>query len=256
MAAYKGIMSGVTQKKRRNIEGQLNLFEMDEGADLYKDELPRLEEYSLKELLAYEKEVLGVYVSGNPLSEYTAVLNKYVNIASVDFLADNDAPPADNSEIVYGGMISAKTVKYTKTSGKAMAFLTVEDMYGAVEVVVFSKLYENYSSRLAEGAVILVSGRVSIKEEENGKIVANSIKFYDELKPEELWLKISKAHPVKMDLITDILSSHRGRSPVIIYDEARKQRFKAHENYWVDMSEPLIEELQDCLGKTAVKIRG
>jgi DNA polymerase-3 subunit alpha len=193
MTVYKGILDGINGSKKRNIVGQISLFELDEtGFDIYKDELPRIEEYSNRQLLAYEKEVLGVYVSGHPLSEFSDKFEGSVKNFSYHFTQQNETTSKDsmlkdsmlkdfmlkdNEFVSYGGMISSKTVKYTRNGGKAMAFLTVEDMYGSVEVIVFSQLYEKFSSRLSEDAVIIVSGKASVREDEDIKIVANDINF-------------------------------------------------------------------------------
>ena len=255
MTAYKHVLTSVAKGKRQNIEGQLSLFETDGMDSLYTDDLPRLEEYSVKELLAYEKEVLGIYVSGHPLSEYQAVLSNYVNTASVDFLSDNDVPIQDGAYVCYGGLITGKTVKYTKNSGKAMAFLTVEDMYGTVEVIVFSQLYESISNKLKEDSVIIVTGRSSVREDEDAKIVANEIRFFEELDGtpgQILWLKVNEAD---MNRVTGILAAHKGRNPVMIYNERKGKRMRLKEDFWVDLNEPLINELKHYLGKDAVKVK-
>ena len=260
MTAYKDVLSGITQSKRRNIEGQMSLFEMDGGSDgsLYMDDLPRLEEYSIRELLTYEKEVLGIYVSGHPLSEYQDTLRKYVSTSSVDFLSDNDTPIQDGSTVSYGGMITGKTVKYTKNAGKAMAFISVEDMFGAVEVIAFSQIYENLSSKLKEDRVVVVTGRASVREDEDAKIVANEIRFFEDLNSsseQALWLKITNDDTSRINRLTGILAAHKGNSPVIVYNEPKRKRLRLKEDLWVDLNEPLISELTDYLGKDAVKVK-
>ncbi|MDR2650630.1 MAG: DNA polymerase III subunit alpha [Clostridiales bacterium] len=256
MHAYKNVLSGVTQSKRRNIEGQLNLFEMDDvSGGVYNDALPDLKEFTLKELLANEKEVLGIYVSGHPLTEYQAVLSNYVNTSSVDFLNGDATPIQDGVYVCYGGMITGKTVKYTKNAGKAMAFITVEDMYGSVEVIVFSRLYESLSSKLKEDRVVAVTGRASAREDEDAKIVADEIRFFEEINAvpgQTLCLKIDNAD---IDRLTGILTAHKGRSPVMIYDESRRKRLRLKEDFWVDLKEPLMNELKDYLGKDSVKVK-
>ncbi|MDR1560718.1 MAG: DNA polymerase III subunit alpha [Clostridiales bacterium] len=256
MQAYKNVLSGVAQSKKRNIEGQLNLFEMDGVSDsIYSDALPKLKEFSDRELLANEKEVLGIYVSGHPLSEYQAVLSNYANTTSVDFLSANDSPIQDGAYVCYGGMITGKTVKYTKNAGKAMAFITVEDMYGSVEVIVFSQLYESLSSKLKEERVVVVTGRASAREDEDGKILANEVRFFEDLAAapgQTLWLKIVNAD---MNRLTGILSEHKGQSPVVIYDEPKRKRLHLKEDLWVDLKAPLMNELKDYLGKDSVKVK-
>jgi DNA polymerase-3 subunit alpha len=221
----------------------------------YMDDLPHLEEYSLKELLSLEKEVLGIYLSGHPLSEHQAVLNNYVNFTSVDFLSESDMSMQDGAYVCYGGLITSKSVKYTRNTSKAMAFISVEDMYGAVEVIVFSQLYEKFSSKLIEEQVVLIIGRASVREDENTKIVANEIHSFEELSgsPDQtLWLK---ACSDDLERVTEILSAHKGKNPVMVYDEPKKKRLRLKEDYWVNLNEPLMNELKECLGTDAVKVK-
>jgi DNA polymerase-3 subunit alpha len=191
-------MTGLSIEKKRRLAGQLNLFELDDvGYNLYKDELPRVEEYRLRQLLSLEKEVLGVYVTGHPLSEYSAALEKEARYKSVDFAAslnsdspngdtpngDGDNAPSrlkDNEQVRYGGLIAHKTVKYGRQSGKPMAFLTVEDMTGSVEVIIFPDLYERIKPKLENDAVVVVTGRASVREDEDAKIVASDIRVIRE----------------------------------------------------------------------------
>jgi len=260
MTVYKDRLSGAANKKRRSAEGQLSLFEMDGGlADsLYTDDLPPMEEYSTRELLAYEKEVLGIYVSGHPLSEYQAGLAGYVNATSVNFMEGGETAQRDGAYVSYGGMITGKTVKYTKNAGKAMAFITVEDMYGSVEVIVFSQLYEGLSAKLKEDSVVVVTGRVSAREDEDAKIVANEIRFYEELNTapgRTLWLKVTDEDKARISRLTGILSAYKGQSPVVIYNEPKRRRMRLKEDLWVDLNEPLMSELTEYLGKDAVKVK-
>ncbi|MDR3239730.1 MAG: DNA polymerase III subunit alpha [Clostridiales bacterium] len=261
MAAFPAILNGVAQIKKRNLEGQLNLFEMDEGGSApLMDDLPKVTAFSLKERLNFEKEVLGLYVSGHPLSEYEEFLRRHVNVSSVDFLRDaesGETKARDNDWVSYGGLIVSKSVKYTKSSNKAMAFLTVEDLFGTVEVIVFSKLYEKHLGDLAADRVVVVTGRANVKEDEDARIVANQIQYYEDLAQDQnvLWLKIPKEKSVRFEKLTDILSAYPGKAPVIIYDEAKRQKFQASERFWVDLQEPLIQKLKDCLGEDAVRQR-
>jgi DNA polymerase-3 subunit alpha len=252
MIVYKTILTSISNTKKHNYAGQMNLFEMDD-TPLYSDDLPVMEDYTIKEKLAYEKEVLGVYVSGHPLTQYEKLLAQHVTHNSTDFFHESDTPLPDNTEVVYGGIISSKSVKYTRVAGKAMCILAVEDLFGTVEVLVFAQLYEKFSGRLAVDDVVVVSGRVSAREDEDAKIIANSIVFFEDLPFYELWLKITDNN-TRVDQITDIMSRYEGLIPVYIYDEPRNQRFKAV-NVNVDLSDQLMSELSDCLGEANVKVR-
>jgi len=293
MTVFENIMSGQQLTKKTTLEGQMSLFDLDESPeDSYEaDDLPRIGELPKRMLLANEKDMLGVYVSGHPLSDYEEALRKYTNYTSLDFNvsdagensegqagyagesqnaasnSDNetslvdDAPPGglvDGQSVKYGGMITAKSVKYTKAESKPFCFLTVEDMYGAVEVVVFNKLYEKFGSKLTTDQVVIVQGKVSVREDEDSKIIANDMLMYDDIPQETaaktLWVKVPKQRPIPPNHITDILSAYRGDTQVMIYNEAQNRKFLANRSYWVNVSDDLIRALEGLLGSGTVKI--
>jgi len=270
---FEQIMSGQQLTKKTTLEGQMSLFDLDDSPeDSHEtDDLPRISELPKRLLLANEKEMLGVYVSGHPLSDYEDVLRRYSNYTSLDFAADetgeggesnyaeDDAPGLqDGQSVKYGGMITAKSVKYTKSESKPFCFLTVEDMYGAVEVVVFNKLYEKFGSKLATDQVIIVQGKVSVREDEDAKIIANDMLLYDDIPQESgaktLWVKVPKSRPVPPNHITDVLSAYRGDTQVMIFNEAQNRKFLANRSYWVSLSDDLIRALEGLLGNGAVKV--
>ncbi|MCL2240671.1 MAG: DNA polymerase III subunit alpha, partial [Defluviitaleaceae bacterium] len=183
MAVFPGIVSGMALAKKSTLEGQMSLFDIgDEPVTqaFHADDLPPLKELPKRQLLADEKEMLGIYVSGHPLSDYENLLRRYTKHTSLDFAAE-DTQVNDGEEVKYGGLITAKSVKYTKRDGKPMCFLSVEDMYGSVEVVVFAQLYEKQGHRLQPEQVLIIQGRVSVREEEDAKIIANELLLYDDI---------------------------------------------------------------------------
>ncbi len=262
MAIYKQIYNGLGQSKKRIMEGQLNLFEIAEQSEeeIYKDELPNLEEYPSKQLLALEKEVLGVYVSGHPLSEYKNILEKYMTCTSLDFSADFDENGKgklfDSQKVCVGGIISGISVKYTRNN-KVMAFVTLEDLNGTIEVIVFPDTYSKYSQAISEDNVILINGRASISEDQPAKVICESITTYNELvyQNQTLWLKISKDSDVVPEQIIEILREKRGKSPVIIYDEAKKQKLTLNSSNYVLVDDFLISKLKNLLGEKSVVIK-
>jgi len=289
MTVFENIMSGQQLTKKTTLEGQMSLFDLDESPeDSYEpDDLPRIGELPKRMLLANEKEMLGVYVSGHPLSDYEDVLRRYTTYTSLDFnIGENgeeggpgggdysgadsttagedsqttEMAPAltDGQAVKYGGMITAKSVKYTKAESKPFCFLTVEDMYGAVEVVVFNKLYEKFGSKLAADQVVIVQGKASVREDEDTKIIANDMLLYDDIPQDTaaktLWVKVPKSRPVPPSHITDVLSAYRGDTQVMIYNEAQNRKFLANRSYWVSISDDLIHALEGLLGNGAVKV--
>ncbi len=269
---FKNILDGIGQNKKRNLEGQMNLFDLagSDNSEILNDNLPKIDNESLKEVLANEKEVLGIYISGHPLSEYKSFIEKHVKTTSLDFIKkdENDFQQentiVDGSITSIGGIIVNKSVKYTKNN-KTMAFLLVEDLYGAVEVIIFPQIYEKYLGKLTEEKVIVVNGRASVREDEDAKIICNDIIFYDDENNSNennliednltLWLKISKDVQISSSDITKTLLDYKGNTPVIIYDEAKNEKFKLNKNYWININDSLLNKLKEVLGKNAVILK-
>ncbi len=287
MSVYGSIVNGIAGLKKRNIEGQLNLFDMSDDKDEFiKDELPNVSEYPQKQLLANEKEVLGVYISGHPLSEYEDFLKLHVSVTSLELLnsAENEEQNLPNEfsyeteaytdrVVAIGGIVVGKSVKYTKDN-KAMAFITLEDLYGTVEVIIFPKVYEKFAGRIQEDCVVVAKGRVSIKEDEDAKIICNELIFYNsnqqlqqteksaqttqpEISPDtkKLWLKIGKESVATIADVTKVLSGRSGKVPVVVYVEETKKRVLLQPEFWVNPTEMLIHELENCLGVGAVVLK-
>jgi len=263
MTVYEKIMSGQQLTKKTTIEGQMTLFDLDDSQEesFEADVLPKIGELPRRVVLANEKEMIGIYVSGHPLSDYEDVLKRYTNYTSLDFAAKDEESAIlhDGDSVKYGGMITAKSVKYTKAESKPFAFLTVEDMYGAVEVAVFPKMYERFGHKLATEQVIIVQGKASAREDEDIKIIANDMLMYEEIPQDNgqtrtLWVKVSKNRPVQPSHITDVLAAFRGDTQVMIYNEAQNRSFLAHRSYWVNLSEGLTQALEELLGAGSVKV--
>jgi len=184
MSVYVQILDHITKDKKNNMAGQISLFDI--AAEDTKEEfdirMPDIGEYNKEMLLAFEKEVLGIYVSGHPLEEYQELLQRYITHTTNDFALDdetNTVAAQDQIMSIVGGMIADKTIKYTKND-KVMAFLNLEDLVGNVEVVIFPKHYEQYSALLAEDSKIFVRGRISVEEEKDGKLICEQIMSFEE----------------------------------------------------------------------------
>ena len=264
MAIYKSIMDGIFQAKRNNIEGQLNLFDLDSGGEEFRqqDELPPIQEFPLKEKLAMEKEVLGIYVSGHPLAEYEADLRRKISHTSRDFLPTEEGEERqqirEETKVIVGGIVAGISVKYTRRNDK-MAFLTLEDFQGSLEIVLFPKVYEACSTLLEEDAVLLIKGRANVSADGEGKVIAQEVKLLqmgeEENTPQSVWLKLTADRPVPFGQITAILRKYHGSVPVYIYDEKTKQRMKADRINWVTGEEALCEELRLLLGEKNVALK-
>ena len=184
MSVYVQILDHIIKDRKGNLAGQMSLFDI--ADDAQKEEfdirMPEVGEYTEEMKLAFEKEVLGIYLSGHPLESYQELWQKYITNNTNDFALEeesNNVRVADQSTAIVGGMISNKTVKYTKTN-QVMAFLELEDLVGTVEIVVFPRDYEKYGSLLTEDAKIFVKGRVSVEEDKDAKMICEQIVGFDE----------------------------------------------------------------------------
>ena len=267
MAVYKDVLEGLLQERKKNIEGQMNLFDMG-GTNHNDDEkLPDIKEFSPREKLAGEKDVLGIYLSGHPLSEYESVLKNKVNCSGKDFnfeegeeFSEANNIIEDGKRVVYGGIINAKSVKYTKNN-KAMAFLTVEDMTGEAEVIVFPDLYESVMSKITVENVILVEGRSSVSYNE-AKIIASSINLLeangntDSVEPFvcSVGVIIGENGKSLKDIIP-VLSEYKGDVPVYIFDRKTQTKLKASRELWVDASSEFLDEMRELLGDRNVVVK-
>ena len=184
MSVYAQMLDRVTKDKRNNLAGQMSLFDIvdDSRKAEFDFRMPELEEYPKEMLLAFEKEVLGFYLSGHPLEEYQELWQKYVTNNTNDFAVDEEtgSPPLmDGANVVTGGMIVDKRVKYTKND-KVMAFLNLEDLVGNVEVIVFPRDYEKYGSILMEDAKVFIRGHAAVEEDKDGKLICDQIVTFEE----------------------------------------------------------------------------
>lgn len=184
MSVYVQIMDSIVKDRKNNLAGQLTLFDIasEEEKEEYDIRMPEVGEYTKEMLLGFEKEVLGIYISGHPLEEYQELWEKYITNTTNDFVLDEEngrVTAQDQATAIVGGMIAGKTIKYTKND-KVMAFLSIEDLVGTVEVVVFPRDYEKYSAMLLEDSKVFVKGRVSLEEEKDGKLICEQIVTFDE----------------------------------------------------------------------------
>ncbi len=184
MSVYVQIMDHIIKDKKNNLAGQMSLFDIAEESqkEEFDIRLPDVGEYTKEMKLAFEKEVLGIYLSGHPLEEYQELWQQYANNNTSDFTLDEETGEVrvdDQAVTVVGGMIADKTVKYTKNN-QVMAFITLEDLVGSVEVVVFPRDYEKYGMLLNEDAKIFVKGRTSVEEDKNGKVICEQIVSFEE----------------------------------------------------------------------------
>ncbi len=228
MMIYAQIIDDANNARKSNTVGQMNLFEFaaPSEAAAFEIKYPDVEEFDKEELLAYEKEVLGIYISGHPLEKYESTWQQNITNTTADFLIDEETGETvikDQADVVIGGMITDKTVKTTKTNS-LMAFITIEDLYGSAEVIVFPKDFEKYKKYIDLDAKVFVSGRAAVEEDRAGKVICSRIIPFDML-PRHLWIRFKnkddyfKSEPD----IKAITNESDGTDRISIYLEQEKQ---------------------------------
>ena len=247
------------KEKKSVMEGQMSLFDFaaEDDKQNFQITFPNVEEFQKEELLAFEKETLGIYISGHPMQAYEQVWKSNITAVTTDFVVDEETEKAkveDNSRVTIGGMITGKVVKTIKT-GQMMAFITVEDLAGSVEVIVFPKDYEKNRDVLVEEQKIFVRGRASIGEDPVGKLVCEKIIPFDSL-PRQLWLQFPNkaAYDERNGIVMECLKSWEGQDTVVIYLAAERAKKVLPANWKVSCEPPLLEELYKVLGEKNVKV--
>ena len=271
MAIYERTIDSVAAQKKRNIEGQFSLFDSFETQAEICDELPNLPEYNEKALLSMEKEMVGLYLSGHPLSEYEGVLEKYATANSSEISeireADGETVLYDGSRVVIGGIIIKKQNKITKNNNM-MAFITLEDLYGTVEGIIFPKIYDNCKDILYEDNIVLLEGTIDASEEESPKLIINKVtelkkehekqtKQTKQRKGNKLYIKVKDTEDyksIKKELFYCVCR-HKGGDCVIIYNEKDKTNMVLPNKYRVNAEdEILINGLKKLLGEKNIAV--
>ena len=258
MLIYGQIMDEAAQKKKTELAGQMSLFDFaaEEDKEAFKVKIPVVAEYSKGDLLAFEKEVLGFYISGHPLEEYEEQWKRGISHVTTDFLPpeEGELPKVhDGERATVGGMITAKTMKATKTN-KMMAFITIEDLVGTVEVIVFPRDYEKIGKMLNVDDKVFVSGRISAEEDRASKMILESIRPFSEPK-KELWIQFTDVEEFKRrepELLSTIMDSE-GSDSVIIYVKKEKMKKVLPASRNIKITDELLGQLYQMFGEKNVK---
>ena len=259
MSVFSQVMDRTQKDRKNNMAGQLSLFDIveEEEKEGLALKLPDVGEYPKEMKLGFEKEVLGIYVSGHPLEEYEAAWRKKISNTTADFAYDEEVQGVrvkDGAKAVIGGLIAGKTIKYTKDN-KIMAFLTIEDLVGTVEVIVFPKTYEQSASFLTEDAKVFVQGRISVEEDKDGKLICEKIVPFTELK-KKVWIKFPdmEAYKAAEAGLMDTLRESEGKDGIVIYIENPKAKKELPPNQNVEADESLVNRLQERFGRENVTV--
>lgn len=258
MMIYTSIMDNISQSKKKMMAGQMSLFDIvdDELKSDFEIKFPKVNEFSKQELLAFEKEVIGLYVSGHPLEEYQNMWKKNITRTSLDFqLNDEDETAvADNAREIIGGIISEVTVKVTKQNS-VMAFVTIEDLYGTVEVLVFPKLYEKYRQIIAEDNKVFITGRVTSGGEENAKMICETITLFSD-KSSELWIRFEnkEEYEEKYPQLLEQIKLSNGKDKIVIYLNQEKAKKILPASCNVNADQQFLQKMQALFGENNVRI--
>ncbi len=277
IAVYEKMMDGISQIRKKNMEGQLSLFDLpsdrnsekeqakdrllDDDSDIYPD----IKEYPNKVILSMEKEMLGLYISGHPLREFEKEIAQRVNIFSSDLntgqeeveegIVNNEQKDLyDGMIVTVGGIITSKKTKTTKNNN-LMAFLTLEDLYGTMEIIVFPTVLEKYSKLVEIENIVLIKGRISIKEEEQPKIICEEVSPLKKTVLRKLYLRVNDdVNNELMESAFCILKFFGGNTPVCLYDEQQNKVKVLEREYWVSLNDIVLDELKSVLGDENVRV--
>lgn len=259
MLVYQKISDNISQEKKNSLAGQMSLFDLvsEEDKKEFEIRMPDVEEFGKEELLGYEKEVLGIYLSGHPLENYREMMEKTISAKTSDFQQDEETnlpKVTDGQKVIIGGMITDKTIKYTKNN-KVMAFLTVEDLVGTVEVVVFPRDYEKSQQFLNEEGRVFIQGRVSAEDDRASKLILEKIRPFDNM-PREIWIQFDNKESYtqqSQELLADLRRSP-GDSAVVIYLKDVKAIKKLPVGYHAQIQDLWLNYMYEKYGKTNVKV--
>ncbi len=259
MTVYIQIMDQLHNSGRNSMAGQMSLFDLAPESDKkqYEVPMPNVGEFPRELLLEFEKEVLGIYVSGHPLEEYIGMWKKKITNTTTDFYLDEDTNVPnvkDQATVTVGGIISDKKIKYTKND-QVMAFLVLEDLVGTVEVIVFPKTYEANAGRLNADSKVFIEGRVSVEEDRDAKLIASKITMFDEI-ARTVWIRFpsKEAYEAREQELNKLLSESDGKDEVNIYLTDTRQLKKLGRGCTICADKNTIAILENSFGKENVQV--
>ena len=253
------ILDQKNKEKKTGMEGQMSLFDFagEEDKESFQISMPNVEEFSKEDLLAFEKEILGIYISGHPMEAYEQSWRANITAMATDFIVDEETESAkvrDGAQVIIGGMITGKTVKTTKTN-KMMAFVMVEDLVGSVEVLVFPRDYDKYREMLIPDAKVFIQGRASIGDDPVGKVICERVIPFEKL-PRQVWIQFAdkEAYTAQEAGMMDCLKMSEGSDSVIIYLAKEKAKKVLPANWNVSGGPELVAALSEIVGEKNVKV--
>ncbi len=263
MGNYEKIWESMHAERRSNIEGQVSLFDTSLGNSAVSDDviaMTRYVDFDIREKLRMEKDMIGLYVSGHPIEEYSDQLKKMTTHNTLDFreMEENylHYQYDDNKMIIFGGIIANKTFKTTRKNDM-MAFMNLEDEYGDVEVIVFPTVLRTIKiNHMAPDEILIVKGRLQIKEDDRVKIIASEIKFFDEIPDmRSIYLKVNNLSDRRIYELERVIFKNPGDNPVIFYNAEKKQSFQSERYKTMECNEEAMEQMKKILGEENVVVK-
>lgn len=240
LAIYEKVISSSSNTAKNNVAGQFSLFE---SSDVQED-LPSLKDFSQKDKLDMEKEVVGIYISGHPLDPYRELIEKSADTDTNEIFEKYRENMLNNSKVKVGGILKAKKTMITKTN-KMMAFAQLEDLFGTIELVIFPNVFSKYRELIEDENVVFVEGHFQESEIEEPKILVDKVSKIKMPTNKKLYISVNSMRDKNLREIRNILKDYNGNTPVIFYEEESKKAFGTENNLWID--EKLFEELRDEL---------
>ena len=266
LLGYEALLESVNRENRQNLSGQINLFDLSEEPVSVGKILPEVDEFDLFQILQQEKESTGVYLTGHPLSRYQNFIKRR-KLPEISFFSDEEEHHLDNQGVTLVALVAAKKLKITKQN-ETMAFITLEDMTGSMEMLVFPKVLALYSSLLREGEAVVVTGRLSTREDEEPKVICEKVTRPEELfSPEEAAGRSASGKRTGLFLLCpgmeepatvkarELLAAFPGKTPVYFRFRDSGKMLLAPKELWADVSEPVLRKLRSVLGEDCVVYR-
>ena len=265
LAVYEKTLDGIGNSRKRNIDGQISLFiDFENVQDInIKIQYPAIKEFEKKYILAMEKEMTGLYLSGHPLEEYEQTLKLQTSIKISDILSNEmldegliqESKVKDGDTVILGGLVTEITKKVTKNND-IMAFAKLEDLYGAIEVVIFPKVLQRFRDLVSEDSMVIIRGRVNIREDEQPKVLCEVIEPLIKINTEKLYILIEEEKFLKNTLndLKSMISSFKGVTPVYLCTRKERKKFRVDRELWVDNDLELMSTLKSKFGEENVKI--
>ena len=253
MSVYARMLDNEAKQGKDAISGQMSLFDLVDESEKsqFEIKMPDVSEYTKEDILAFEKEVLGVYVSGHPLDEYAAMWKKHISAMSTDFELDDETGEPKvkvDSKATIGGMIMAKSVKPTKT-GQLMAYLTIEDLVGTVEVIVFPRTFSTYRNIIEGTDKLFITGRVNANADENAKLICESVVPFEDV-PRKLWIRFASEEEYlkKAADLAEELKYSDGKDSIIIYCTKENKRIALPQSRNIRITPDILASLRAQYG--------